>query len=110
MKKNIIYTIAGMIILYLLIWVMTPKPTMPIEYKKTIDSLTKINEKLIENQKKLDSSINQYEKKVDQIDSSINNIKEKTTVIKEYHHQIIERTKHYNTTQLDSFFKTKYNY
>ena len=109
-KKQIAYTIIGLFLLYGIIWVFTRKPQMPIEYKTAIDSLTKVNAILIEQQKRLDSNIKVYETKVEKIDFELNNIKEKTTIVKEFHHEIIERVGHYNDKQIDSFFKSRYNY
>jgi hypothetical protein len=109
-KKQIAYTIIGLFLLYGIIWIFTRKPQMPIEYKTAIDSLTKANAILIEQQKRLDSNIKVYETKVEKIDFELNNIKEKTTIVKEFHHEIIERVGHYDSKQIDSFFKSRYNY
>ena len=109
-KKKALYTILGFMVLYILIYILTPKPVMPAEYKAAIDSLTKANMVLMQNQKQLSDAINHYQTKVDQLDSTIHVIKEKTTIVKEFHHEIIERTRHYNATQIDSFFKARYNY
>ena len=83
---------------------------MPAEYKATIDSLTKANAALAIQQKQLDSAIDVYETKVDKVDVQIDNIKGQTTIVKEYHHEIIEKVDHYDATDIDLFFKTRYNY
>jgi len=108
--KPVLYIIGGFVLLYALIWVFTRKPQMPAEYKAAIDSLTKANAALAAQQKQLDSTINVYESEVKQIDFQIDNIKEKTTVVKEYHHEVIQQVNHYDATQVDSFFKARYNY
>jgi uncharacterized protein YlzI (FlbEa/FlbD family) len=64
----------------------------------------------MEHQIKMDSTITAYEKEVEKVDFEINNIKEKTTIVKEFHHEVIERVNHYNDKQIDSFFKSRYNY
>ena len=109
-KKQIAYVILGAIVLYGIIWVATRQPQMPAEYKATIDSLTKANATLAVQQKQLDSAIDVYETKVDKVDVQIDNIKGQTTIVKEYHHEIIEKVDHYDATDIDSFFKTRYNY
>jgi hypothetical protein len=109
-KKQIAYVIVGLFILYGVIWITTRKPQMPADYKAAIDSLNKINTILIEKQNQLDSTIRVYESEVKAIDTKISNIKEKTTVIKEYYHEISQQTSHYNAAQVDSFFKSKYGY
>jgi hypothetical protein len=114
MKKNIIYTILGAIAilfaLYVLIHIFTTEPQIPIEYKNTIDSLTKVNNALIERQKKVDSIIYDYETKLIDIQFRINNIKEKTMIVKEYYHEVSRETQSYNTTQVDSFLRNRFNY
>ena len=109
-KKQIAYVIVGLFLLYGIIWVTTRKPQMPAEYKAAIDSLNKANAILAAEQKKLDSTITTYETKVDEVDIQIDNIKEKTTIVKEYHHEVIQQVNHYDATQVDSFFKSRYNY
>ena len=109
-KKQIAYVILGAIVLYGIIWVATRQPQMPAEYKATIDSLTKANATLAVQQKQLDSAIDVYETKVDKVDVQIDNIKGQTTIVKEYHHEIIEKVDHYDATDIDLFFKTRYNY
>lgn len=109
-KKQIAYVIVGLFLLYGIIWIATRKPQMPAEYKAAIDSLTKANAELAAQQKQLDSTIHTYETEVKQIDTQIDNIKEKTTVVKEYHHEIIQQVDHYDATDIDLFFKTRYNY
>jgi len=109
-KKQIAYVIVSLFLLYGIIWITTRKPQMPADYKAAIDSLTKANAILIEKQNQLDSTIHVYESEVKAIDTKIANIKEKTTVIKEYYHEISQQTSHYNAAQVDSFFKSKYGY
>ena len=105
-----LYAVLFLFVIYGMIYIFTPKSQMPINFKATIDSLTKANAILIEQQKRLDSNIKVYETKVEKIDFELNNIKEKTTIVKEFHHKIIERVGHYNDKQIDSFFKSRYNY
>ena len=109
-KKQIAYVIVGLFLLYGVIWIATRKPQIPADLKATIDSLTNVNKALIIMQKQIDSNIHVYEAEVKQIDHQINNVKEKTTIIKEYYHEQIQQVNNYTPTELDSFFKTKYNY
>ena len=83
---------------------------MPVEYKAIIDSLTVANKELEAKQLKIDSSIQVYETEVKAIDFQVDNIKEKTTIIREYYHEQSVAASSYNTTQIDSFFKARYNY
>lgn len=108
--KTILIIIGSLVLLYGIILLATRKSQIPVDLKASIDSLTVVNKKLIESQKHMDSTISIYESKIDQIDTQISNIKNKTIIIKEYHHDIIERTNHYSAGQIDSFFKSRYNY
>ena len=109
-KKQIAYVIVGLFLLYGIIWIATRKPQMPADLQATIDSLTNANKALIEHQKQIDSTIHVYEAEVKQVDHQIDNIKEKTTIIKEYYHDVSQQVEHYDATQVDSFFKSRYNY
>jgi hypothetical protein len=115
-KKNsktigkLFITIGGLIFLYLFILLVTPKPGMPADIKATIDSLTAVNKQLIEHQKQIDSTIAVYEEEVNQIDYQVDHIKEKTTIVREYYHEQSQQVSQYTPTQVDSFFKARYNY
>ena len=109
-KKQIAYVIVGLFLLYSIIWLATRKPQIPADLQATIDSLTNVNKQLIEHQKQIDSTIHVYETEVKQVDDKIDNIKEKTTIIKEYYHEQIQQVDVYTPTELDLFFKKRYNY
>ena len=105
-----LYIIGGLLVLFGLLWITTRKPQMPADVKTTIDSLTNINKQLIEHQKQIDSTIDAYKAEVKQVDNQIDHIKEKTTIIREYYHEISQQTEQYTPTQVDSFFKDRYKY
>ena len=109
-KKHILYVIVGILLLFSIIWLSVRQPQMPKEYKDAIDALNKANKELVERQKQLDSTIQVYENEVKQVDNQIDNIKEKTTIIKEYYHEQSVAASNYTPTQVDSFFKARYNY
>lgn len=109
-KKELTYVVGGLLVLYAFLWVSTRQPQMPVEYKRTIDSLTNLNKELINHQDKIDSAIGVYEQKVEQVDFQIDHIKEKTTIVREYYHEIGQQAGKYTPTQVDSFFKARYNY
>lgn len=105
-----LYVIGGLIVLFGIIWLTTRQPQMPADIKATIDSLTNVNKQLVEHQKQIDSTINAYEAEVEQVDFQLDNIKEKTTIVREYYHEVSGQASHYTPTQVDSFFKKRYNY
>ena len=105
-----LYIIGGLLVLFGLLWITTRKPQMPADVKTTIDSLTNINKQLIEHQKQIDSTIDAYKAEVKQVDNQIDHIKEKTTIIREYYHEVSQQVEHYTPPQIDSFFHQRYNY
>jgi hypothetical protein len=108
--KTILIVIGSLILLYGVIWLSIHKPQMPSDIKTTIDSLTNVNKELEMRQKQMDSTIHVYEVKVKQVDHQIDSIKEKTTSIKKYYHKVSQQVSQYTPTELDSFFKVRYNY
>ena len=105
-----LYGAVGLFALYGFIFVVSLKPNMPADIKATIDSLSAVNKQLIEHQKQIDSTIKVYEAEVDQIDFQVDNIKEKTTIVREYYHEVGQQAAQYPPTQVDSFFKARYGY
>ena len=109
-KKAALYVLIGLIVIYGMIYIFTPKPQMPTEYKNTLDSLAKENATLRDKQKQADSAISSYQSQIFDLDYAISNVKEKETVIKEYYHEVSDKVNNYTPTQVDSFFKARYNY
>ena len=105
-----LYGAVGLFALYGFIFVVSLKPNMPADIKATIDSLSAVNKQLIEHQKQIDSTIKVYEAEVDQIDFQVDNIKEKTTIVREYYHEVGQQAAQYTPTQVESFFKARYGY
>lgn len=108
--KKVSYVLLGIVALYLILLITTAKPQMPIEYKAAIDSLTKVNKALLEKQKQIDSTITAYQTEIDELDFKVDNVKEKTTIVREYYHEVGQQAGKYTPTQIDSFFKARYNY
>jgi hypothetical protein len=108
--KNIIYIVIGLILLYGIVWLVTREPKTPIEIKASLDSLTAANKKLIESQQHMNNAINSYELKLTILDSQIANIENKTVIINRYYNNIGQQVDKYTPTQIDSFFKQRYNY
>jgi hypothetical protein len=109
-KKQIAYVIVGLLLLYGIIWLATRKPQMPADLKSSIDSLTLMNKKLIESQQHMNNAISNYELKLNILDSQIANIENKTVIINRYYNNIGQQVDKYTPTQIDSFFKKRYNY
>lgn len=108
--KKSLYVIGAVALLYLILIITTAKPQIPADIKATIDSLSKVNQQLLQKQKQLDSTVNVYKQEVEKVDFQIDNIKEKTTIVREYYHEVGQQAGKYTPTQIDSFFKARYNY
>lgn len=108
--KPILIFLISLVALYGAIYLFTKKEHAPVELQAAIDSLTKANAILIQRQKQLDSTIKAYDERVSRIDGQISGVKQRTTIIKEYYHDQIQAVGLYNLTQVDSFFKQRYNY
>ena len=109
-SKIVINAVIGTLLICVLIYLAIPKPNMPADLKASIDSLTAANKKLMQSQHRIDSAISAYEYKIEKIDSQITNIKYKTTIINKYYTDLGQEVDHYQPTQIDSFFKSRYNY
>ena len=102
--------IISIIIIGILIYRLTEKSEMNAQIKQSIDSLTVVNKKLLESQENIDKSISAYEYKINKIDSQVNNIENKTVTINRYYTTIGQQVDKYTPSEIDSFFKKRYNY
>jgi hypothetical protein len=108
--KTALYAVGGLILMYLMIYVFTPKPQLPLEYKHALDSLNRANAELIIKQKQIDSAIASYQSQIHDLDYAISNIQTKKTEIHNHYQIINEKVGKYTPNQVDSFFKSRYNY
>ena len=101
----------GTVVLYILLMdLMTPSNGMTKEDLKKIEQIDKDIHLLIESQKKLDESINEYKKEIEKIDSTIYNIKVKKEVVNNYYEQKGKEIKDANVKQVDSLLRLRYKF
>jgi len=105
-----LYVIGSVLLLYILIWIFTFKPEIPLEYKHALDSLNRANAELITKQKQLDSVIASYQSQIHDLDYAISNIQTKKTEIINHYQILGDKVSNYEPSQVDSFFKSRYNY
>ena len=113
LSKNYKYVliVVGAIVLYVLILdLMKQSNGMTKEDLKKIEQIDKDINLLIENQKKLDESINEYKKEIEKIDSTISNIKVKKEVVNNYYEQKGKEIKDANAKQVDSLLRSRYKF
>ena len=115
-KKDVLniflYAMIAILTIYLAVVIFTPRQKLkePKDVTKNIDSLKDANLKLVEAQRKLDSINGVYDVHIGIIDSKLDSLGGKTIIIKEYYHNVIGKPKKYSLKQIDSFFKSRYNY
>lgn len=113
LKNNITSILFFSFIFSIIVWIffiVTPSIEMSNESIKKIDSLNKTILLIETEQHKIDSQLVKYNKEIDGIDENISNIKNEKTIIREIYHEKINSINTFNTTQLDSFFSSRYNY
>jgi len=108
--KTALYVVGGLILMYLMIYVFTPKPEIPLEYKHALDSLNRANAELIIKQKQIDSAIASYQSQIHDLDYAISNIQTKKTEIINHYQVLGGKVSNYEPSQVDSFFRSRYNY
>jgi hypothetical protein len=108
--KYILYVIVGVVGIYWLVYLFTPKPDMSELDKYKLDQLNKDISLIIENQAKLDKQIEEYKSELGKIDSTIAGVRNQKTIIKEYYTNLGEDISKMNPSQIDSFFRKRYNY
>ena len=108
--KTVLYIAGSLIAMYLMIYIFTPKQEIPLEYKHALDSLNRANTELIAKQKQIDSTISVYKGHMDSLDLAINGLDTKKTEIHNHYGEMGKKAAEYTPTQVDSFFKARYNY
>lgn len=112
-KKYYKYVLGGVLfiaILYLVVYLATPKPEMSELDKYKLEQLNKEIHTLIESQKKLDSQIETYKIELSKIDSTIAKVKNQKITIKEYYKEKGEEIDKMTKSQIDSLLHKRYNY
>jgi hypothetical protein len=108
--KLFIGIIGGIFLLYLIIFMLTPKPEMSALDKYKLEQLDKDINLLIENQKKLDKQIEGYKKELSHIDSAIGKVQNQKVIVKEYYKEQGEKISGMKPSEIDKLFRERYNY
>ena len=85
--KNVLYIAIGLVALYYLILLITPKPDISPEFKAKLESLSKITDSLVKKQKEYDLAIQIQSKLVDRLNHEIDSVQGSKTIIKEFYHE-----------------------
>jgi len=108
--KLFIGIVGGLFLLYLIIFMLTPKPDMSELDKYKLEQLDKDINLLIENQKKLDKQIEGYKKELSHIDSTISKIQNQKVIIKEYYKEQGDKISEMKPSEIDKLFHERYKY
>ena len=108
--KYVVGVILTIGVLYLIIYLATPKPEMSELDKYKLEQLDKNINLIIENQKKLDKQIEGYKNELSQIDSTIAKVKNQKIVVKEYYQEQGEKITEMKPSEIDKLFHDRYKY
>lgn len=107
--KTILKVGVVIFILYWVVFVLTPRTGMSVEQRQMLDSLSQQIKTLHEDNLKLEEEIDEYNKKMDEVDANIGKIKGQKTIVKEIYHEKISNVDKLTVRELDSFFTDRYN-
>ena len=108
--KYVVGVILTIGVLYLIVYLATPKPKMSELDKYKLEQLDKNINLIIENQKKLDKQIEGYKNELSQIDSTIAKVKNQKIVVKEYYKEQGEKITEMKPSEIDKLFHDRYKY
>jgi septal ring factor EnvC (AmiA/AmiB activator) len=108
--KNIILTLLGVLLVYLLIRTFTPTPDNSELIKYKLEKLDEEINSIMEQRKKIDESINLYNEKIRKIDSTISKIKVEKSVVNNYYEIKENKLSKSTAKQIDSLLRVRYKY
>lgn len=108
--KWVVGVILSIVVLYLVVYLATPKPKMSELDKYKIEQINKNIEQLKKLQENLNDSISVYNKKIEEIDNKISNIKVERKEVNNYYTQKKEEIKNADKRQIDSLLRKRYNF
>ena len=100
----------GVGLLYLIVYLVTPKPQMSELDKYKLEQIDKHIKQLKKMQENLNDSLNVYEKKINEIDFKISHIKVERKEVNNYYTQKKEDIKNADKRQIDSLLRKRYNF
>jgi septal ring factor EnvC (AmiA/AmiB activator) len=108
--KTSIMVLLGVGLLYLVVYLATPKPQMSELDKYKLEQIDKHIEQLKKLQENLNDSLSVYEKKINEIDVKISHIKVERKEVNNYYTQKKEEIKNADKRQIDSLLRSRYNF
>lgn len=108
--KNIILTLLGVLLVYLLVRTFTPIPDNSELIKNKLEQLDKEINSIMEQRKKIDESINLYNEKIRKIDSTLSKIKVGKSVVNNFYEIKEGKLSKSTAREIDSLLRTRYRY
>lgn len=108
--KTSLMIIVGVGILYLVVFLATPKPQMSELDKYKLEQIDKNIEQLKKLQENLNDSLSVYQKKISEIDEKISTIKIERKEVNNYYTLKKEEIKNADKRQIDSLLRSRYNF
>jgi len=108
--KNIILTLLGVLLVYLLVRTFTPTPDNSELIKYKLEQLDKEINSIMEQRKKIDESINLYNEKIRKIDSTISKIKIEKSVVNNFYEIKEGKLSKSTAREIDSLLRARYKY
>ena len=97
----------------ILVKIMTPKVVLPqeeTELVKKLEDLEKNNLELIKKQIEIDSINVSYEERIQELETKIMDVGQSRVIIQKIYSDKIQKSKKSTPSEVDSFFKQRYNY
>lgn len=108
--KTALYVILGIVALYFVIKIATPKPQMSELDKFKLEQLDQNIQRLQKLQENLNDSLSVYQNKIDQIDEKIGNIKVEKKEVNNFYTQKRAEIQNADKKQVDSLLRSRYNF
>lgn len=108
--KTALYVILGILALYFVIRIATPKPQMSELDKFKLEQLDQNIQRLQKLQENLNDSLSVYQNKIDQIDEKIGNIKVEKKEVNNFYTQKRAEIQNADKKQVDSLLRSRYNF
>lgn len=108
--KVALYVILGIVVLYFVIKIATPKPQMSELDKFKLEQLDQNIQRLQKLQENLNDSLDVYQKKIDQIDEKIGKIKVERKEVNNFYTQKRTEIQNADKKQVDSLLRSRYNF
>ena len=108
--QNIILTLLGGLLVFLIIRTFTPTPDNSELIKYKLEKLDEEINSINEQRKKIDESISQYNENIKKIDSTITKLKIEKNVVNNFYEIKENKLSKSKTKEIDSLLKDRYKY